>query len=220
MLFILLLIGCSSNNDAENNLVGTYDHKEEICKESLISIYDNIPCIFSKNKISIGKKNFIINIEMIKGEYLYDKDNKKNSWSGDFQIRVYEDEYDCLKTTVFCSPIWLYEDEEMSFENGFKLIFDDYNNDGDPDFTLGQYDCSNGNVYAIFSINQKGEVKKIDTGGEMFISDHDYSIRLTKTSPVSFKRKFYDNSKAISEEIIYKWDGDKFVVESDGHKTD
>ena len=102
----------------------------------------------------------------------------------------------------------------MIFKDSFSLLFDDYNDDGSPDFVLGQYSSSNGFDYAIFSINQNGEVNRLNTNNSsIFIGMHEYSIQLEKLSPTSFKIEFYDNNIGEFGERIYKWEVDKFISE-------
>ena len=108
-----------------------------------------------------------------------------SNWSGQYQIRIYTDEGD-FKCPLYLAPIFISDNQPMNFKSEFSLVFDDYNNDGNPDFTLGQYATSNGYEYALFTINQAGDVEKLDIDGLMFISEHDYSVKLETLSPTSF----------------------------------
>ncbi|WHH58574.1 hypothetical protein [Petroclostridium sp. X23] len=40
----------------------------------------------------------------------------------------------------------------MIFNRTFLLQFEDYNSDGFPDFVIGQYGSSNGNLYRLLTI--------------------------------------------------------------------
>lgn len=49
----------------------------------------------------------------------------------------------------------------LTFQSSFKLELDDYNNGGDPDFTIGQYGSSNGYSYRIFTLRKDGKVEQL-----------------------------------------------------------
>jgi hypothetical protein len=180
------------------------------------------PIVMSKNNITLADgQTAFVNIEMLSGRYFYEENPgpfQGYNWNGNFQIRVYTDEGD-LNSTLSVTPVLPYEYEnqeygDLTFQGDFSLIFDDYNNDGNPDFTLGQYLSSNGYDYAIYSIKPKGEVVKLDTGGPMFISgDGGYSIQLDKQSPTSFKNTYYDNSVGEIQQVIYQWKENQFVAD-------
>jgi hypothetical protein len=172
------------------------------------------PIVFSHNSVNLAGGNTVyVNIEMTSGQYAFDEIPgafQGGNWSGQYQIRVYTDDAD-FKNPVHIAPIFIEESQPMSFKGEFPLVFDDYNNDGNPDFTLGQYASSNGYVYAIFTINQAGEVETLDTGGLMFISEFDYSVKLEKLSPTSFTKSGYDNTIGEMVTEIYQWKDNQFV---------
>ena len=199
VLIVGVLAGCSENDE----------------KQGLNIIFET-PLIMSNNSVNLANGNIVfINIEMISGRYYYDEMPgafQGSNWNGHYQVRVYTNEYD-FSSTAYLAPISLNDNEEMVFNSSFSLIFDDYNNDGNPDFTLGQYSSGNGFDYAIFSINQNGEVERLNTDNKlMFINMREYSVQLEKHSPTSFKFNFYDNSIGEYIERIYQWEEDKFVV--------
>ncbi|BBI34938.1 hypothetical protein [Cohnella abietis] len=98
--------------------------------------------------------------------------------------------------------------EELRFRKGsFELVIDDYNGDNNPDFTIGQYASSNGNVYNIYTIRPDGIFM---IGKDIFSTSSDYSIPLSKASPKSFLTRYYDNTGGSLIEATYQWDGDTF----------
>lgn len=107
--------------------------------------------------------------------------------------------------------------EPMIFNSPFQIQFDDYNNDGDIDFTIGQYASSNGKEYKLFTLKKDGTIEVIPVKGHssLFISDTTgfYSTKLTKTDNVTFKIEYYDNSNGQNIEKVFKWDGKMFVEE-------
>jgi hypothetical protein len=174
------------------------------------------PIVFSHNSVTLADGSPVyVNIEMVSGQYAFDEIPgafQGSSWSGQYQIRVYTDEAN-VKNPVYLAPISIEENQSMSFKGEFPLVFDDYNNDGNPDFTLGQYASSNGYVYAVLTVTQAGEVEKLDTGGLMFISESDYSVRLEKLSPTSFTKSGYDNTIGETVKSIYQWKDNRFMPE-------
>lgn len=200
LLFLLIFAGCIKQELKNEN--EAYDIKIKS------------PIVFSHNSVEIADGRMVfVNIEMKSGQYVFDEFAgafQGSNWNGQYQIRVYTDE-DNFKNPDYLETISIFDNQPMNFKNEFKLIFDDYNNDGNPDFTLGQYASSNGFEYALFTINHEGKVETLDTGGLMFISEHDYSIKLEKLSPISFKKSCYDNSIGETIERVYQWNDDRFI---------
>ena len=186
------------------------------CSNEAYDIKIESPIVFSHNSVKIADGSTVfVNIEMISGQYVFDEFPgalQGSNWNGQYQIRVYTDENN-FKDPLYLVPIFITDNQPMNFKNEFSLVFDDYNNDNNPDFTLGQYGSSNGYDYALFTINQVGEVERLDTDGLMFISKHDYSIILEKLSPTSFRKSSYDNSIGEVVERIYQWEDSKFIPE-------
>lgn len=110
------------------------------------------------------------------------------------------------------NPVFI-DDKEMNFSEKFKLEFDDYNNDLNPDFTLGQYASGNYNIYRIYTILPNGELKQLlcDNGNSLMISKDGFSIKLKKVNSNSFKTELYNSGIADITEQIYEWEDSKFV---------
>lgn len=207
IIIFLTLAGC-------NNTQGPIG-QVELSQESKYDISIQSPIVFSKNSVAFGdNKTLYVNIEMMNGQYVFDEFPgalQGNNWSGQYQIRIYTDE-GSFKNPIYLAPIFI-DGQTMNFKSEFSLVFDDYNDDNNPDFTLGQYVSSNGYEYALFTINQTGEVEKLDTDGLMFISEHDYSVKLEKLSLTSFRKSSYDNSVGETVERVYQWTDDRFIPE-------
>lgn len=105
--------------------------------------------------------------------------------------------------------------EPLLFNSSFNLEFDDYNNDGDLDFTIGQYGSSNGNVYKIFTLKKDGKVEllPIKDHSELFISKTTgkYSTKLNKINGDTFEIEYYNNAEGTFHDF-YNWDGKQFVL--------
>ncbi|MFC4305450.1 hypothetical protein [Cohnella boryungensis] len=95
--------------------------------------------------------------------------------------------------------------ELMQFRKGsFELIVNDYNRDGHPEFTLGQYGSSNNFIYNLYAIKPGGfEI----AAKSLLVAASEYSIPLNKMSTGAFQYQYYDNSKGSWIEVTYAWDG-------------
>jgi len=90
----------------------------------------------------------------------------------------------------------------------FNIDFADYNNDGYPDFTIGQYFSSNGFTYNLYSLKPEGIIV---LHRDLFTAAGEYSILYEKAGNTSFKNRYYDMDKGNMTETLYTWQGDKFV---------
>ncbi|TVX98023.1 hypothetical protein [Cohnella terricola] len=98
--------------------------------------------------------------------------------------------------------------EDMQFRKGaFELVFDDYNNDGYPEFTIGQYGSSNNFVYNVYTIRPEG-ISTLVQG--MAIADSAYSVAFEKKDRGAFSYRYYDNSRSGLIETTYEWDGTSY----------
>lgn len=180
-----------------------------------IKIKIDNPIILSHNSISLSDgKTVYVNLEMKSGKYFYGcsgGETYETNWKGKYQIRIYSDELN-LDNYISINPIYI-ENNEMNFSEKFKLEFDDYNNDLNPDFTLGQYASGNYNIYRIYTILTNGELKELscDDGNSLMISKHDFSIKLEKVNSNSFKTELYNSGTADIIEQIYEWKDSRFV---------
>ena len=98
------------------------------------------------------------------------------------------------------------EGQPANFAGKFDLLFDDYNNDKNPDFPIGQWGSSNMNIYWLYTITADGTVKKISS--DAFVhGSHEFSAKFDKDS--GFYTQFYNN--AIGETVTnhYVWDKNK-----------
>jgi len=100
-------------------------------------------------------------------------------------------------------------EEDMQFRKGaFELIFDDYNNDGYFEFTIGQYGSSNNSFFNLYTIRPEG-ISALVQG--MAIADSSYSVALEKKNAGTFSYRYYDNSRSSLIETTYEWDGTSYL---------
>lgn len=135
------------------------------------------------------------------------------NWQGKFILQLIDDkgneisELDLNKT---------FKGEELIFNRVFLLKFEDYNNDGNMDFAVGQYGSSNGNLYKLFTlIDNKIKILPVQTG-TIFNSagNSRYATTFEKVSEIGFLSFYYDNSLGKIIKQYFVWDGSQFVLHS------
>ncbi len=93
--------------------------------------------------------------------------------------------YDEDGNTTYSSPV-SYNDEkmepyELKFKQGFELLFDDYNNDGNPDYTIKIDEDENGSTYSIDCMSNDGTPRANPYGVEIYMAGtFEDSIRLQR----------------------------------------
>lgn len=95
-----------------------------------------------------------------------------------------------------------------------ELAFEDYNQDGNLDFTVGQWGTSNGFIYRLFSVNQESEIVALPIEDDLsiFSACFDYSTFFEKAEDTVFLVPFYDNTVGKSQIAYYSWDGISYQV--------
>ncbi|WP_168121569.1 hypothetical protein [Paenibacillus sp. HB172176] len=103
-----------------------------------------------------------------------------------------------------------FDGEKLQFRDGksFELKLEDYNDDGYPDFTIGQYLSSNASLYTIYSLKPEGIVV-LHEG--LVTADHSYSIAYEKAGNNSFVNRFYDMNERAYRDVLYTWTGESFA---------
>lgn len=172
------------------------------------------PVTISRNSLFlITDKAEFLDLQLLEGQYSEDWVTPSpligRSWMGLFQLVVTNEQGNVLSTFSLSD----HYNEELFFNDFFQIQFDDYNGDGDPDFTIGQYGSSNGNFYKLFTIRQGNIIEElsIQPSRELFISGLErYSAKLDKVGANGFKKSYYDNAAGKNIENIYEWDGSVF----------
>ncbi|MGO4372312.1 hypothetical protein [Paenibacillus sp. 2TAB19] len=174
------------------------------------------PLTLSRNDLfQLTKKHEYLSVVLTNGKYYEDWTPGPlmgRNWVGEFQIQL-SNESDEVQSAVDLNG---YFKDEMVFNSFFDIDFDDYNGDGNIDFTIGQYASSNGGIYKLFTVDDSGRIKELPIKGhpEIFVSSTGrYSTKLAK-SKFGFSSTFYDNS--IGKEVTqsFGWNGKEFVSET------
>lgn len=133
------------------------------------------------------------------------------NYQGSYYARVFG-EKGVEESLLYSDPIFV-EGVEMNFPAGvFPIYFDDYNGDGDPDFTLGQYGSSSMNQFRLFTIRQDGRVEQLpwEVGA---IATQDFSVLLEKPAPGEITLPGYHNGYGAYLVYTLRWDAatERFV---------
>lgn len=128
------------------------------------------------------------------------------NWTGEFELQLLDDRRQIVSTARLNESF-----EELRFQKPFSFQFSDYNQDGHPDFAIGQYASSNIYVYRLFTImDDKIKELPIEPDQEIISSERGYSILFTKGSHASFETVFYNNAAGKSFKRVYEWNGNSF----------
>jgi len=215
---ILMLLLLSGNWDGRIHT----EMPSKIITNDTNSITVSGPMTISRNSLfPLINKDYYLNIQMIEGKYSEDWSPGPlmgRTWNGKFQIIV-TDDYGRIISTVNLNDF--FQDENI-FNSTFDIEFDDYNGDGNIDFTIGQYGTSNGNFYKLFTLTHENQIHelKIRDYKDLFISGGTsrYSTKLEKLNKTSFKKSFYNNESGKNLEDTFVWNGTEFVRTSQVEK--
>lgn len=197
----MALLACSSGQDGNQTDAG-----DPIAVESPMTVSDN------DLKHVNGKPQYL-RLKLVRGKYYEDWNPGPihgTVWEGDYVIEL-ADEHGNVKAQTDLSR---YYPQPLIFMSHFQLEFDDYNDDGDTDFTIGQYASGNGWDYRLFTLRENGVVDElpIRDHSALFISMHSkHSLKLEKIDSTSFKCVHYENSRQAWVERVFRWDGEAFV---------
>ena len=95
--------------------------------------------------------------------------------------------------SIYSSPVDYIDGSgavTMTYKNGFSLVFDDYNHDGNPDYTIRIVKKENGSYYDVRCMDVNGTPWEDNT--EVFLAgEFAESVRLqvTEKTAVSYTRK-------------------------------
>jgi bla regulator protein BlaR1 len=90
--------------------------------------------------------------------------------------------------------------EELEFwAEPWRIVFDDYNRDGQVDFNLGQFANCNGWAYRLLTIAGDGRISRLEIeegnpDSEIFASDDSNSTRLIRSTTKGFYTRGYFNA--------------------------
>lgn len=155
-----------------------------------------------------------VNLEMTDGKHYTEEEAGgpgggiyPDNYSGTYRLRVVDGGGKTVSTFSAMGG-------QLNFGGAFELAWADYNGDGQPDFTLGQWGGSNGDVYALYTLNAQNAIEKLKLDrAELYIADHRPSILLEQPDKTSFAKKAYDQTSGQYVQQAFRWDGEMFREE-------
>ncbi|MEG2054458.1 MAG: hypothetical protein RR052_05890, partial [Oscillospiraceae bacterium] len=138
----------------------------------------------------------------------------EDNFQGEYELR-------CLKNDKIVSTIDNetlsvigFDEKSLNFDKEFPLNLDDYNNDGNLDFAIGQPISSNFNSFLLFSVDKNGKLFALPTNepkGMFSASVLEFSPKFKKTSENAFSYDVYNNSDGLTRQYTQTWNGKQFT---------
>lgn len=215
LLFLLLnlslfITSCTMHEKKEGKQQTSQVVQEDEPKEK--DLVFSSPVIISRT--SYGQDRYL-SLQMYKGEYIEDNSQLANPgvagkrFKGYFKLMT-EDSSDKEPEESGLGEVLssIELEEEMLFPMSIAIEFDDYNNDGNPDFTLGQYGNDVFNRYKMYTIidDQITFLHSFNMS-----STQRYTAKLDKLDELTYTFQFYRREEGKYKRIIKTWDGEKFV---------
>lgn len=178
------------------------------------------PVILAEGSAQLGSgKNVAVYLEMTKGRYIQASPGESlypAYFQGNFQFHVSESEYPF--DTLYIGAVVFDGGTELTFPQPFTLEFQDYNRDGNPDFTLGQRNVGSTNMlYQLYSLDVNGSIYDLSfsDGHKAFMALAD----TTKAESFSIQLEmregrliilYYDTGLVGIKELSYRWENGAF----------
>lgn len=202
----LVLAGCKQN--------------EKRITEQQPEIVVQAPIILAEGHTQLADgKYVVVYLEMMKGEYFQAIPGEQpyaSNFQGTYQFRVAENDYPYH--TLYTQEVSFDDGMELTFNQTFTLEMQDYNEDGNPDFTLGQRSVGSTHMlYQMYSIDPDGKIFDLSfsDGHKTFAALAD----TTKGESFSIKLEVkngqlvipgYDVELGKTEEMRYHWENNSF----------
>ena len=198
------------------------------CRSAVLAELDKpaegMPVVISSSKFDIDNNEQMETIEIaLVGGRRYNNTVAGPSmgeiWEGWFRIRVRDCSGDIISDRSLNDLMRLgrYPVSEMWFRTPeFRLVFDDYNGDGQVDFNLGEYRTSNFWSYRLFTIGPDGTVRRLNIEGAdnaLPISDPYVSTEAITVRGSGFiQSSHYHNGYGYDFHQLHEWDGERFAL--------
>lgn len=179
-----------------------------------------------KNKIMASAaldNGFDIQLILLDGRTFTDKDVPIGgniytiNFTGEYELQVLKDgkiisimPNEQLLTNSF-------DGVSLNFSSEFEFEINDYNGDGNPDFTIGQWSGSSNNLHEIYSVAKGGKITKLTKEGGIYTSDgknaSDFSIQLALEDNGRLRAAQYDIEQGKIITVYYNWNEETGVFE-------
>lgn len=195
--------GCKDDND---NLINDINNEVVDGSIDIITPLDDV--VVSTSVDPFADENTLL-VRMTEGQLITNEDMITKTWKGHFHLELLNKQNELLDA-VPLQP--LFGDGELTFDERYRfdISFNDYNRDGNPDFTIGQYENEHNFKYILFSLTENGIEVLID---EPFSASYDrYSTELARQrQPSGFKIWHYDSETQSTVETEYVLENNQLV---------
>ncbi|MCI8442767.1 MAG: helix-turn-helix transcriptional regulator [Provencibacterium sp.] len=152
---------------------------------------------------------------LTEGEYFTGEYEEYIPWGGAYPVN-YQGSYrlevcDADENRLFSYPLnGDFDSENMNFPGEVDLALFDYNRDGRPEVSIGQYGSSSILLYALYTLKGDGSIQKICP--ELIADSSDLSCfsilfpREEGEEGRSFRALFWNNASGMMEETVYHWE--------------
>lgn len=196
------------------------EQKKQQLEEQQAEITVQAPIVLAEGHTQLADgKNVAIYLEMTKGKYFQATPGEMpyaSNFQGTYQFRITESEHPC--DALYTQEVPFDDGAELNFNQTFTLEIQDYNDDGNPDFTLGQRSVGSTNMlYQMYSIDPNGKIfgLSFSDGHKAFMVLADatkgdsFSIKLeTKNGELIIP--YYDTELGKTREVSYQWKNNSF----------
>lgn len=178
--------------------------------DSPVSVSD--PVVLARASIPISDRDtYHLRLEMVTGRYYQGKtaiDRYDTNWEGSFQLVVCLNQPDSELSRCDIQ----IDGPTMLFPGEYDLQWADYNRDGNPDLSIGQYGASNWNIYRLYTILPGGEIEELPVdGGWVMASLQKFSAAFEPLEEGGFLVPWYNMEQGEMTAIHYQWNGSQFV---------
>ncbi|TJY42731.1 hypothetical protein E5161_07770 [Cohnella pontilimi] len=186
---------------------------------SSTSITIRSPMTLSNNLLpGTLRKDLYLRLQLVRGTY---SENwapgayRGTLYEGYFQLVIADSEGRILSAT----PLDKLFPDPLIFNRHFSLTFDDYNNDGLPDFTLGQRADSNGGFYKMLTFAEDLTIRELPVRGSEFLyiskgeeGGSSYSVKLRKPKAGFVTFSSYNRDQGNYSDETYQWKNGEFLL--------
>lgn len=125
------------------------------------------------------------------------------NYRGSYWLEVWDAGENCLSAYALNGD---FDGEAMNFPGEVALSLFDYNGDGLPELTLGQYGSSSANLYQLYTLREDGNIVKSCPEPVADSSDiTHFSIVFPQEEGKGFSARCWNNALGEMEETAYLW---------------
>ncbi|GKX31591.1 hypothetical protein SH1V18_40710 [Vallitalea longa] len=192
-IILIVMIVCSSCKSIDQESYSNNDEKD-------VDIKVMTDVTLGESDLSMmGKDNYIIALRLYDGKYYEDYNPGPEygaNWVGNCKLCIIDTDKNYIIDSYSSNEF----NEQLSVKNKFDITIEDYNNDGNYEFLVGQYGSSNFNIYNMYYITSDFKIGYYDEVGEINITNKEYSPVLDLDENGNIIYDYYDNNKG--EKII------------------